>query len=137
MTESETPVAASAPNLGAGVATAAAVIAWLIPGGGHVYLKRWKRGLAFFVLVAVSVFLGLKLQGHLYQPVPGEPLSVLGTIGQAGAGSVYGVLRYVTHYEGDVRGPGFEYGTAFLLTAGLMNLLLVFDAWDIAMGKKE
>jgi hypothetical protein len=135
VTESETPVAA-APNLGIGTAIAAAAIAWLIPGGGHLYLKRWRRGVAFFALVAVSVFLGLKLEGHLYRPVPGEPLSLLGTIGQAGAGTVYGVLRFVTHYEGDLRGPGFEYGTAFLLTAGLMNLLLVFDAWDIALGKK-
>ncbi len=136
MTESEAP-AASGPNLGTGTAIAAAVIAWLIPGGGHLYLKRWQRGLAFFVLIAISVFLGLKLEGHLYRPVPGEPLATLGAIGQAGVGVVYGVLRFGTHYEGDVRGPGFEYGTAFLLTAGLMNLLLIFDAWDIALGKKD
>ncbi len=136
MTESETPVA-SAPNLGTGTAIAAAVIAWLVPGGGHLYLKRWQRGLVFFGLVALSTYLGLKLEGHLYRPVPGEPLATLGTIGQAGAGTVYGVLRFVAHYEGNLRGPGFEYGTAFLLTAGLMNLLLIFDAWDIASGKKE
>ncbi len=136
MAESEIP-AAPGPNLGTPTAIAAAVIAWLIPGGGHLYLKRWQRGVAFFVLIAVSVFLGLKLEGHLYRPVPGEPLATLGTIGQAGVGTVYGVLRFVTHYEGDLRGPGFEYGTAFLLTAGLMNLLLVFDAWDIAVGKKD
>ena len=136
MAESESPAAAG-PNLGTPTAIAAAVIAWLIPGGGHLYLKRWQRGVTFFVLIAISVFLGLKLEGHLYRPVPGEPLATLGTIGQAGVGTVYGVLRFVTHYEGDLRGPGFEYGTAFLLTAGLMNLLLVFDAWDIAVGKKD
>jgi len=115
---------------------AAAMIAWLIPGAGHVYLKRWRRGLAFFVLVAISLAIGLALEGHLYRPVPNEPLSWLGTIGQLGLGTVYTVLRYV-HYQGDIRGPGFEYGTAFLLTAGLMNLLLVLDAWDIAHGKKD
>ncbi len=139
MTENETPVgpAPSAPNLGFATASAAAVIAWLIPGGGHLYLRRWQRGAAFFVLVAVSVVLGLILKGNLYRPIPGEPRAPLGAIGQAGVGAVYGVLRFVTHYEGDVRGPGFEYGTAFLLAAGLMNLLLVFDAWDIASGKKD
>ncbi len=139
MTESEAPEAPahSAPNLGMATAVAAAVIAWLVPGGGHLYLKRWGRGAVFFVLVAVSVLFGLKLEGNLYRPIPGEPLATLGAIGQGGAGSVYGVLRYVTHYEGDVRGAGFEYGTAFLLAAGLMNLLLVFDAWDIASGKKD
>ncbi len=136
MTETETP-ATPGPDLGTGTAITAAVIAWLLPGGGHLFLKRWHRGLAFFALVAVSAFLGLKLEGQLYRPVPGEPLSVLGTIGEAGAGSVYGALRYVTHYEGNLRGAGYEYGTAFLLTAGLMNLLLIFDAWDIARGKKD
>ena len=52
-------------------------------------------------------------------------------------GVPYFVLRYVLHYQGDVISAGYEYGTAFLLTAGLMNLLLVLDAWDIALGKKE
>jgi hypothetical protein len=46
-------------------------------------------------------------------------------------------LRFLLHYEGNVMAAGFEYGTAFLLTAGLMNWLLVFDAWDIARGYKE
>jgi len=69
--------------------------------------------------------------------VPGQPLSVLGTIGAMGMGIPYFVLRYGFGYEGDVVGAGFEYGTAFLLTAGLMNLLLVLDVWDISRGKKE
>jgi hypothetical protein len=35
-----------------------------------------------------------------------------------------------------VRSPNNEYGTTFLLTAGLMNLLLILDAWDVARGRK-
>ena len=54
-----------------------------------------------------------------------------------GMGTPYFVLRYGLHYQGNVMGAGYEYGTAFLLTAGLMNLLLVLDAWDIVRGKKE
>ena len=115
----------------------AVLSAWLVPGLGHFYLKRRLRGLAFFVLVMTSMLIGCKLEGNLYQPVPGQPLSYLATLGSMGMGFPYFLLRYALHYQGDIRGAGYEYGTAFLLTAGLMNLLLVLDAWDIVRGKKE
>jgi hypothetical protein len=115
----------------------AVLSAWLVPGLGHVYLKRHLRGLAFFVLVIASLLIGCKLEGNLYKVVPGEPLTILATLGSMGMGFPYFLLRYGLHYEGNVMGAGYEYGTAFLLTAGLMNLLLVLDAWDIVRGKKE
>jgi hypothetical protein len=115
----------------------AVLSAWLIPGLGHVYLKRRLRGLAFLVLVIAAMLIGCRLEGNLYRVVPGQPLTVLATLGSMGMGFPYFLLRYGLHYEGNVRGAGYEYGTAFLLTAGLMNLLLVLDAWDIVRGKKE
>lgn len=114
----------------------AVVAALLIPGLGHVYLRRWRRGLAFFVLVAVSVWVGCSLKGNLYQPERNEPLSILATLGAMGMGISYFLLR-ISNYAGDILSAGYEYGTAFLLTAGLMNWLLVLDAWDISRGKKE
>ena len=111
-------------------------LAWLVPGLGHLYLKRWRRGLAFFVLVVASIWIGCSLQGNLYRPVANQPLSALATLGTMGMGIPYFVLRSAG-YEGDIVAPGYEYGTAFLLTAGLMNWLLVLDAWDISRGKKE
>ena len=54
-----------------------------------------------------------------------------------GMGFLYFLLRFGLHYQGNIMAAGYEYGTAFLLTAGLMNLLLVLDAWDIVRGKKE
>jgi hypothetical protein len=115
----------------------AAVLAWLVPGAGHVYLGRRSRGLAYLLLVAASLGIGWSLHGRLWTPTPGEPLSMLATLGSMGMGIAYFVLRYAMGYTGDILSPGFEYGSAFLLTAGLMNLLLVLDAWDIARGKKE
>jgi hypothetical protein len=115
----------------------AVLSAWLVPGMGHIYLKRRLRGLVFFVLVTVSLLIGCRLDGNLYRVVPGQPLTILATLGSMGMGFPYFLLRYGLHYEGDVRGAAYEYGTAFLLTAGLMNLLLVLDAWDIVRGKKE
>jgi hypothetical protein len=104
---------------------------------GHFYLKRRRRAIAFFVLVMAAILIGYSLQGNLYQPVPKQPLTRLATIGAMGMGFPYFLLRFGLHYQGNVMAPGYEYGTAFLLTAGLMNLLLVLDAWDIVRGKKE
>jgi hypothetical protein len=115
----------------------AVLSAWLVPGLGHIYLKRYARGLTFFVLVITSLILGCKLEGNLYIVTPGQPLTILATLGSMGVGFPYFLLRYGLHYQGNVMGAGYEYGTAFLLTAGLMNLLLVLDAWDIVRGKKE
>jgi hypothetical protein len=120
-----------------GNAVVAVLSAWLVPGLGHIYLKRRLRGLAFFVLVIVSMLIGCRLEGNLYQVVPGQPLTILATLGSMGMGFPYFLLRYWLHYQGNIMGAGYEYGTAFLLTAGLMNLLLILDAWDIVRGKKE
>ena len=125
------------PALSLGNVVVAVLSAWLVPGMGHIYLKRRLRGLLFFVLVIASLLIGCQLDGNLYRVVPGQPLTILATLGSMGMGFPYFLLRYGLHYEGDVRGASYEYGTAFLLTAGLMNLLLVLDAWDIALGKKD
>ncbi|HEY0513642.1 MAG TPA: DUF6677 family protein [Thermoanaerobaculia bacterium] len=131
------PQAPAPPVVPAGNAAVAVLSAWLIPGLGHFYLKRRLRGLAFFVLVLVAVLVGCRLEGNLYQVVAGQPLTILATLASMGMGFIYFLLRYALHYQGNIMGAGYEYGTAFLLTAGLMNLLLVLDVWDIVRGKKE
>ena len=137
MAEPSSPPAAPPRSAPTGYPALAAVLAWLIPGLGHIYLKRWRRGLAFLLLVALSIVTGCVLDGNLYRIVPNQPLTLLATAGALGMGVPYLVLRWGVGYAGDILSPGFEYGTAFLLTAGLMNWLLVLDAWDIARGKKE
>lgn len=118
-------------------AWAASLMALLFPGLGHLYLGRRQRALLFAVLVLAAATLGVILHGNLWTPVAGRPLTWLATLGTMGMGLPYFVLLYGISYAGDITAPGFEYGTAFLLGAGLMNLLLVLDAWDIASGRKE
>lgn len=121
----------------------AALVAWLMPGAGHLMLGRIGRGLLFFALVVAMLAIGLMLEGKLWS-VEGSLqalestrfLYLLGTLGCAGSGIPFAVLNAVG-YTGDLVAPGYEYGGAFVLTAGLMNLLLVLDAWDIARGAKE
>ena len=133
---SRSPSTASpAPAAPAG-AYLAAFLAWLVPGGGHFFLKRSGRGAVFLALVILSLAIGCWLDGRLPWIWSGSPLKVLATLGCLGSGSAYLVLRFVVGYEGDILAPGYEYGSAFILTAGLMNLLLVLDAWDIACGRK-
>jgi hypothetical protein len=112
-------------------------IAWLIPGAGHYLLGKRGRAVVFLFLVLVSVAVGCILSGNLHRILPNEPLTILATIGAMGMGLPYFILRYPVGYQGDVISATYEYGTAFLLTAGLMNLLLVLDVLDIARGKKE
>lgn len=112
-------------------------VSWLVPAAGHFLLGKRLRALGFAFLILVAFGLGLRLSGNLYRPVPGQPLSYLATLGSMGVGAPYFVARYGFGYEGKPEAAGFEYGTVFLLSAGLMNLLLVLDAWDIASGRKD
>jgi len=111
--------------------------AWLLPTSGHLFLGKRFRALGFAVVLLAAFGLGSRLEGNLYRPVAAQPLSYLATIGAMGVGAPYLVARYGAGYEGRPEAQGFEYGTVFLLSAGLMNLLLVLDVWDIARGRRE
>ena len=115
--------------------TLAVVLAWLVPGAGHVYLGRRARGIAFFAIVLVSLALGCALDGELYRDFD-QPLQMLATLACAGMGVPY-FLLFALGYGGDVDAAGYEYGKAFILTAGLMNILLILDVWDVVRGEKE
>jgi len=118
-------------------AARAVLLAWAIPGGGHFYLGKPRRALAFCAVVFAALAIGCSLDGNIHHIVADRPLSILATLGSMGMGLAYFVLRYLVGYAGDIVASGFEYGNAFILTAGLMNLLLTLDVWDIAAGRKE
>jgi len=143
----------------AGRTAAAIVAAWLLPGAGHVLLGRVGRGTAFAALIFGSFGLGLAHDGRLALHDRRQPfLSALQVVANVGVGpvdllarlSVYGEAAYVL--PSDYADPEYDkrltvlrrrtesgrsiYGTAYLWTAGLMNLLLLFDVWDIGTGRK-
>jgi len=116
----------------------AMALAYLVPGAGHLYLGRRERGIAFFCIVVFMFAIGLAVDGDLYAVTRtgGSLLRLLAAFGSMGAGLLYWIadFRGVT---GDITSITYEHGTAFVITAGLMNLLLVLDAFDIAEGRKQ
>jgi hypothetical protein len=116
----------------------AAALAWIFPGLGHVYLKRPKTALLYALIVAATFLFGLSFEGRLYSPEPGQPLTILATFAVYGAGLLNIAARFLSsNPNGTILSVTYEYGCAFLLTAGLMNLLLMLDAYDIAVGRKS
>lgn len=107
-------------------------LAYFVPGAGHFFLGRRRRAAAFFALVVGLFLIGLAVDGGIYTWVEskGEWIKRLATIGSMGSGLVY-FLAAFTGPHGKVLSGTFEYGTMFTLSAGMMNLLLVIDSYDI------
>jgi len=115
----------------------AAALAWIFPGLGHLFLRRRKTALLYALIVTATFLLGLSFEGRLYTIDRSQPLSILATFAVSGAGLLNLAARFlVDNPSGTILAPTYEYGCAYLLTAGLMNLLLMLDAWDIAKGRK-
>lgn len=112
-------------------------LAWLVPGLGHLLLGRRLRAAVFFVVIAIAFVVGLLLQGELVLPKSGDPISYLATIATIGNGTLFFVAKYLGLGQGVVTAASHEYGNTFLLTAGMMNLLLLLDIHDIVHGRKE
>lgn len=117
------------------------LLAWLIPGSGHFLLGRRGRGAIIFASVLVSFALGLLMRGPLFQPGGGDVLSRLiqfgGFIGDLAAGILYFLAVWLGYSPPDVAGHTPDYGSKFLVAAGLLNILGMVDAYEIATGQKE
>jgi hypothetical protein len=118
-------------------AVAAMLLAFAVPGAGHLFLGRHRRAAAFFLIVATMFVVGVAIGGGLYTVgmSRGAALKLLSSYGSMGSGLLY-AAAYALGVRGDIASSTFEYGITFTLTAGLMNLLLVLDCFDIANGRK-
>jgi hypothetical protein len=115
----------------------APALGWLIPGAGHAIQKRWIRGLLLFVSIVSLFLLGLAMQGRIYKANGGDILDILGFVGDVGAGGLY-VLTLANDWgQGAIAFATADYGTKFMIVAGLLNFIAVADAYHIAIGKKK
>ena len=118
------------------MAVIAPAIGWLIPGAGHLIQKRWIRGLLIMASITTMFILGLMMQGRVYRPNGGDILDILGFVGDVGAGGLYIITRVQDWGHGAIAHATADYGTKFLIVAGLLNFICAADAYHIAIGKK-
>ncbi|HXW90911.1 MAG TPA: DUF6677 family protein [Terriglobales bacterium] len=114
----------------------APALGWLVPGAGHLIQRRWIRGLLLMASIAVMFVLGLLMQGHVYQPNGGDILDILGFIGDVGAGGLYILSQAAGWGQSAISHATADYGTKYLIVAGLLNFISAADAYHIAIGKK-
>jgi hypothetical protein len=115
----------------------APAVGWLIPGAGHMIQKRWTRGLLLFLSIVSLFLLGLAMQGRVYKANGGDILDILGFVGDIGAGAMY-LLTLVNDWgQGAIAFATADYGTKFMIVAGLLNFIAIADAYHIAIGKKR
>lgn len=119
------------------MALLAPAVGWLIPGAGHMMQKRWIRGLLLFVSIVTLFLLGLGMQGRIYKANGGDILEILGFIGDVGAGALYLLSLANDWGQGAIAFATADYGTKFMIVAGLLNFIAVADAYHIAIGKKQ
>jgi hypothetical protein len=119
------------------MAVVAPAVGWLIPGAGHIIQKRWIRGLLLLISIGTLFVLGLMMQGHIYKANGGDILDILGFVGDLGAGGLYIVTLATNGGQGAIAFAIADYGTKFMIVAGLLNFIAIADAYHIAIGKKR
>jgi hypothetical protein len=112
------------------------VAAWVIPGCGHLLLGRKWRALILFVCIIAMFLLGVGMKGDFFSTQSGSMLETLGYFGELCVGVAMPVARFFG-YAGDPFFVSADYGTAFLVAAGMLNVLAILDAYDIAVGRKN
>ncbi|MFZ0937642.1 MAG: DUF6677 family protein [Bryobacteraceae bacterium] len=126
---------------GFGVWAPAVALGWLLPGGGHLLLKRTGRGVLLLVTITAMFLCGLMMRGTMFLPHGEDLLTVLinwgGWVGDVCGGILYLMTVWLGYAQPDMPGPVHDYGTKFLVTAGLLNLLAMVDAYEIARGRKR
>jgi len=118
-------------------AVAICTAGWLVPGLAHILLRRWARGVVFAVAILAMFWLGLEMEGRLYGAIPEQPLHTFAFIANAGTGLAYVLARVLGYGVGVLSSPNYDYGSTYLWVAGLLNYLVMLDAFDIARGRKE
>lgn len=128
----ERPRAASEP----GALALVCLAAWAVPGAAHFWLGRRQKAAVFFVALVTMFVSGLLLNGRLSPFTLSEPLAALAAVANAGMGIPWILALLMEKGQGVVTAVTYEYGNTFLIVAGLLNFLVMLDAYDVAVGRK-
>jgi hypothetical protein len=125
------------PEAGVFMTTAACVAGALVPGLGHALLRKWDRAVMFFLCIAVMFVIGLQLEGRVFSPDFEDLFSTLKFLADAGSGVFYWISLLQGLGAGDPTAYTYDYANVFIYVAGLLNMLVIVDVFDIAMGRKQ
>jgi hypothetical protein len=109
----------------------------LVPGLGHALLRKWDRSVVFFGAISIMFALGLRLQAKLFGPDFADFFGVLKFLGDAGSGLMYWFCWLQGLGTGNAAAYSYDFGNLFVYTAGLLNMLVIIDTFDIALGRKH
>jgi hypothetical protein len=112
------------------------IAGWLVPGGGHFLLRKWGRGALLAAAILGMFVLGLAMQGKVYASAH-DILDILGLAGDLGNGLPYLISRLLGLGDVQVQVTTADYGTRFIVVAGLLNIIAAVDAHNLRTGRKS
>ena len=117
--------------------TIALIAGWLVPGAGHLLLGKWVRAVLLMASILGMFAIGIALRAKSTTPNTGEPLDMLGFVGDLGSGLLYGIARLLGWGQAPVLTAVADYGKMFIVVAGLLNVVAAVDAHSLASGRKR
>ena len=130
----EAPLTESRPKPNPAGSAIVAIAAWIVPGLGHLLLRRWGRALGFFLTTGGLALAGFALRGEIFSPHSGDSFGALGFVADLGSGIFYFLSRFLETAGPDISRAAGDYGTRLIAASGIVNLLGVIDAFGIARG---
>jgi hypothetical protein len=92
----------------------AVILAWFIPGGGHLLLKRRGRAALLMASVTLMFLFGIFMRGSMFVPQNGDLLTILincgGFLGDLSSGALYmmaSLLGYDQPAMSTITAPSF------------------------------
>ena len=110
--------------------------AWIVPGAGHFWMGKRQKAIVFALALPAMFLIGLLLKGRVFPFELSEPLVGLAAVANLLAGLPWILARMLDAGGGTVTAATYEYGNCFLIVSGLVNFLVILDAYDIALGRK-
>ncbi|MGA8730898.1 MAG: DUF6677 family protein [Terracidiphilus sp.] len=111
------------------------ILGWLVPGAGHFLLRKWGRGALLMASILIMFALGIAMQGKVYSSAH-DILDILGLAGDLGNGLLYFGSRALGLGADSVQVTTADYGTRFIVVAGLLNVIAAVDAHNLRTGRK-
>jgi Family of unknown function (DUF6677) len=112
----------------------AAVAGWIVPGLGHLLLRRWSKAAAYFLCIGALAYVALAMRGGVFSSGEADMFDRLGFFADLGTGGFYFLAHWIQTAGPDLAHATGDYGTRMFATAGMLNLLTVLEAFEIGRG---